>query len=107
MVATETIAPSVPAPDDFDGFWNARKAALKAMTAMAELKSVESPDPTIECFDLAIPCPQTKAARGYYARPKDCLLYTSDAADDLLCVDLGGRRLLKKHNSSTVSTTSL
>src|SRR5680860_1830248 len=23
---------------------------------------------------------------------KDCLLYTSDAADDLLCVDLGGRR---------------
>ena len=27
-----------------------------------------------------------------------CLLYTSDAADDLLCVDLGGRRLLKKKN---------
>ena len=26
----------------------------------------------------------------------DCLLYTSDAADDLLCVDLGGRRTLKK-----------
>src|SRR5450756_1261488 len=27
---------------------------------------------------------------------KDCLLYTSDAADDLLCVDLGGRRIIKK-----------
>src|SRR5450756_2978432 len=25
-----------------------------------------------------------------------CLLYTSDAADDLLCVDLGGRRIIKK-----------
>ena len=25
-----------------------------------------------------------------------CLLYTSDAADDLLCVDLGGRRISKK-----------
>ena len=25
-----------------------------------------------------------------------CLLYTSDAADDLLCVDLGGRRILQK-----------
>src|SRR5450756_2545496 len=25
----------------------------------------------------------------------DCLLYTSDAADDLLCVDLGGRRIIK------------
>ena len=28
-----------------------------------------------------------------------CLLYTSDAADDLLCVDLGGRRIIKKKNS--------
>eukprot|EP00657_Telonema_sp_P-1_P008640 TRINITY_DN3022_c0_g1_i1.p1 TRINITY_DN3022_c0_g1~~TRINITY_DN3022_c0_g1_i1.p1 ORF type:complete len:109 (+),score=66.68 TRINITY_DN3022_c0_g1_i1:112-438(+) len=27
---------------------------------------------------------------------KSCLLYTSDAADDLLCVDLGGRRIIKK-----------
>src|SRR5450756_2852050 len=27
---------------------------------------------------------------------KACLLYTSDAADDLLCVDLGGRRIIKK-----------
>ena len=25
-----------------------------------------------------------------------CLLYTSDAADDLLCVDLGGRRITQK-----------
>ena len=30
-----------------------------------------------------------------------CLLYTSDAADDLLCVDLGGRRLIKKKNNNT------
>src|SRR5665213_4442840 len=29
------------------------------------------------------------------ARTKPCLLYTSDAADDLLCVDLGGRRIIK------------
>ena len=28
-----------------------------------------------------------------------CLLYTSDAADELLCVDLGGRRLIKKKNT--------
>ena len=26
----------------------------------------------------------------------NCLLYTSDAADDLPCVDLGGRRIIKK-----------
>ena len=29
---------------------------------------------------------------------QSCLLYTSDAADDLLCVDLGGRRIIKKKN---------
>ena len=29
---------------------------------------------------------------------ENCLLYTSDAADDLLCVDLGGRRIIKKKN---------
>jgi len=29
-----------------------------------------------------------------------CLLYTSDAADDLLCVDLGGRRIIKKKKKS-------
>mgnify|MGYP003684344297 CR=1 FL=1 len=27
----------------------------------------------------------------------NCLLYTSDAADDMQCVDLGGRRIIKKN----------
>ena len=27
-----------------------------------------------------------------------CLLYTSDAADEACCVDLGGRRIIKKNN---------
>ena len=30
-----------------------------------------------------------------------CLLYTSDAADDLLCVDLCGRRIINKKNNNT------
>ena len=29
-----------------------------------------------------------------------CLLYTSDAADDLLCVDHGGGRNIKKKNKN-------
>eukprot|EP00657_Telonema_sp_P-1_P011736 TRINITY_DN7211_c0_g1_i1.p1 TRINITY_DN7211_c0_g1~~TRINITY_DN7211_c0_g1_i1.p1 ORF type:complete len:121 (+),score=46.00 TRINITY_DN7211_c0_g1_i1:134-496(+) len=33
---------------------------------------------------------------GLFGLDKLCLLYTSDAADDLLCVDLGGRRIIKK-----------
>ena len=32
-----------------------------------------------------------------------CLLYTSDAADDLPCVDLGGRRIIKKKTKITLS----
>ena len=32
-----------------------------------------------------------------------CLLYTSDAADDLLCVDLGGRRIIKKKKNKPQS----
>ena len=34
-----------------------------------------------------------------------CLLYTSDAADELLCVDLGGRRIIKTKKKNTQSTT--
>ena len=30
-----------------------------------------------------------------------CLLYTSDAADDMQCVDLGGRRIIKKSGLRT------
>ena len=30
-----------------------------------------------------------------YSRYLSCLLYTSDAADDMQCVDLGGRRIIK------------
>ena len=33
---------------------------------------------------------------GFFAIFFICLLYTSDAADDLLCGDLGGRCILKK-----------
>ena len=32
---------------------------------------------------------------------KDCLLYTSDAADERSSVDLGGRRIIKKKNTSS------
>ena len=35
------------------------------------------------------------------ARYLCCPLYTSDAADDLLCVDLGGRSNIKKKNKQT------
>ena len=36
-------------------------------------------------------------------RCKDCLLYTSDAADERSSVDLGGRRIIKKKKNASVS----
>src|SRR5659263_559521 len=40
-------------------------------------------------YSFVKPCPIISLSQ-------NCLLYTSDAADDLLCVDLGGRRIIKK-----------
>ena len=50
----------------------------------------------------ALGMPRPEAAQGIR-----CLLYTSDAADDLLCVDLGGRRLTKKKNISVTSNRTI
>ena len=35
------------------------------------------------------------------ARRRNCLLYTSDAADERSSVDLGGRRIIKKKKHET------
>eukprot|EP00831_Metopus_contortus_P060574 TRINITY_DN52478_c0_g1_i1.p1 TRINITY_DN52478_c0_g1~~TRINITY_DN52478_c0_g1_i1.p1 ORF type:complete len:152 (-),score=29.41 TRINITY_DN52478_c0_g1_i1:55-510(-) len=35
-----------------------------------------------------------------------CLLYTSDAADDTPCVDLGGRRIIKKKKNEQKTCTT-
>src|SRR5680860_1880404 len=42
----------------------------------------------------------TDRGRWAPALPSSCLLYTSDAADDLLCVDLGGRRIINKKTTT-------
>jgi cephalosporin-C deacetylase len=70
IISPEKIGPSTPEPNDFDAFWDARRAALAAMPLKAELTAVDSPDPQVECFSVELPCPQTKAVQGYYARLK-------------------------------------
>ena len=57
-----------------------------------------------------VPPPEMRTAMGSGFVPKivmpgSCLLYTSDAADDLLCVDLGGRRIIKKKNKINYTHT--
>ena len=39
-------------------------------------------------------------------RPRGCLLYTSDAADERSSVDLGGRRIIKKKKRTMEASTS-
>ena len=41
--------------------------------------------------------PRLELCEGLLDRVEICLLYTSDAADDMQCVDLGGRRIIKKN----------
>src|SRR5450756_3161765 len=49
-----------------------------------------------ELLLLVIPALEHTVRAELVALHTVCLLYTSDAADDLLCVDLGGRRIIKK-----------
>src|SRR5665213_176946 len=53
-------------------------------------------DPQTNVIDVHISRLRSKIDKGFdKAMLQTCLLYTSDAADDLLCVDLGGRRIIK------------
>ena len=60
-------------------------------------------------FGTDIPDEKDLIATGHTVEEiNDCLLYTSDAADDLLCVDLGGYRTINKktvHYLHSVSYT--
>ena len=51
---------------------------------------------SLEDGSLNVLTPSEKKILKLIAKDKTCLLYTSDAADDMQCVDLGGRRIIKK-----------
>src|SRR5450756_3102531 len=53
-----------------------------------QLETIHTFHPSVAIFSNLVP--------NHLDRYGTCLLYTSDAADDLLCVDLGGRRIIKK-----------
>src|SRR5450756_1103101 len=63
--------------------------ATMSRASLCRSRSTVSPSP-----DTKVPMP--RCVETYPSRSSSCLLYTSDAADDLLCVDLGGRRIIKK-----------
>ena len=65
------------------------------------LKYLTAENVSLKVFEFA-----TKSTNLYVTQPHACLLYTSDAADEGLGVDLGGRRIIKKKTISQVSVQS-
>src|SRR5665811_787537 len=85
-------------PEDKAANWSPNKIYAEAKD---ELNS-GSYDKAVTLFEklegraAGTPLAQQAQLDKAYAQYKSCLLYTSDAADDLTRVDLGGRRILKK-----------
>src|SRR5450756_3167187 len=69
---------------------NAKAAALSIITGGGKWVEISI---TADCLYQHL---LLTAEKKFWRCVESCLLYTSDAADDLLCVDLGGRRIIKK-----------
>lgn len=70
----ETIAPSLPSPDDFDAFWDQQKKELAAVPLKPTLAAVPlaAPDDAdLEAWDVAVPAElDGPPVTGYLALPK-------------------------------------
>lgn len=64
------IKPSMPAPDDFDEFWTAQKAALAKIPMKATLTPVKSPTKGVDAFDVQIDA-IGQSVSGYFGRPQN------------------------------------
>eukprot|EP00825_Cyclidium_porcatum_P030334 TRINITY_DN32167_c0_g1_i1.p2 TRINITY_DN32167_c0_g1~~TRINITY_DN32167_c0_g1_i1.p2 ORF type:complete len:185 (-),score=51.64 TRINITY_DN32167_c0_g1_i1:12-566(-) len=70
---------------------------LKTKTSMELENNNNQESETKEKLETAKKKPgRPKKRKNPFAIYEVCLLYTSDAADDMQCVDLGGRRIIKK-----------
>jgi len=68
-VDPEKIAPTQTMPDDFDAFWNAKKAELAKVPLDAKMTPVPWKDSRIEAFDIRANCIGVPVS-GYFARPR-------------------------------------
>ncbi len=64
------IKPSMPAPADFDAFWDGQKKKLAAVPMNPRMTPVNQAATNLECFDVQLDCVGTAPVSGYYARPR-------------------------------------
>ena len=76
--------------------WHELVAELGISVVEEGVRLPQSTSPGSQRSDYRSDCEHLPRGLWVYMQSLFCLLYTSDAADDLLCVDLGGRRIIKK-----------
>jgi cephalosporin-C deacetylase len=64
------IKPSMPVPDDFDEFWNGKKAELAAVPMIASVKPVSSGNVAMDGFEVQVSSLGAPVT-GYMVKPKD------------------------------------
>src|SRR5659263_780257 len=93
------LSPARPAPED----WPKPKPRSASYSLVLPSCWATSTVPMLDDFastPVKVRCSTPCSSASWKTRSYTCLLYTSDAADDLLCVDLGGRRIIKKKKKS-------
>jgi cephalosporin-C deacetylase len=72
VIDANQIAPSMPAPDDFDAFWDSQKKRLAEVPLNPTLTPVEVSGlpASVEIFDVKVDCAGGAPVSGYLARPK-------------------------------------
>jgi cephalosporin-C deacetylase len=68
-VAPGALQPSVPRPADFDAFWDGKLKALAAVPIDPVVTPVDSPDPSVDLFSVALRS-LGSTARAWLAKPK-------------------------------------
>ena len=63
------IKPSLPAPEDFNAFWDVQKKLIKETPANVKITPVKSPVEGVECFDVQAECSAGVPFSVYLARP--------------------------------------
>ena len=101
-VADLPMPEDVNSPDDFNHHisWEDARSATQALPQIQQEVNAGKTADDFSKEDEQNNLDWQHGRRRIYDLYYGCLLYTSDAADDLLCVDLGGRRIIYKKKTN-------